>query len=79
MVSENQIDCRRIRMILSKEAMKEELLSREENRKTDVFTAVCENTAFLLDHCEITVPEENTFFVSVDVSEIQIRLSERRS
>ncbi|MBR1968008.1 MAG: DUF3029 family protein [Clostridia bacterium] len=37
----------------------------------DVIKADCDNIIFILDNCEITVPKENEFFISVNCSEIQ--------
>ena len=55
---------------------REELLAYLENNAEikgdcDVLETDCRNIIFLLDNCEITIPENNRFFVEVNCSEIQ--------
>ena len=48
-----------------------------ENIDGDVFSCDCESIAFILDNCEITVPEENRFFVEINaVGLIAIKIFE---
>ena len=38
----------------------------DENVEGDVFSCDCESIAFILDNCEITVPDDNRFFVKIN-------------
>jgi len=44
----------------------------------DVLQNDCEILIYLLEHCEITIPEENRYFVEVDCSEILSSLTWKR-
>lgn len=62
---------------------REELLAYLENNAEikgdcDVLETDCRNIIFLLDNCEITIPENNRFFVEVNCSEIQKHIYNQR-
>ena len=62
---------------------REELLAYLENNAEikgdcDVLETDCRNIIFLLDNCEITIPENNRFFVDVNCSEIPNHICRRR-
>ena len=62
---------------------REELIKYLENNveikgDCDVLEHDCKSIIFLLDNCEITVPESNRFFVEVNCSEIQNHIYCRR-
>ena len=44
----------------------------------DVLKADCDSIEFLLDNCEITIPEKNRFFVTVNCDGIQNYIYSRR-
>jgi len=56
-------------MSLNREQLLEYAIGRAESE--DVFRADCEIIIYLLDHCQITVPEQNRFFVRVNCDGIQ--------
>ena len=48
------------------------------NDECDVLKADCDSIEFLLDNCEITIPEKNRFFVTVNCDGIQNYIYSRR-
>lgn len=44
------------------------------NREQDIRNTDCDIAIFLLEHCEITIPKENRFFVEVNCAGIQERI-----
>ncbi|MBE6651733.1 MAG: hypothetical protein E7613_10545, partial [Ruminococcaceae bacterium] len=62
---------------------REELITYLENNveiksDCDVLKHDCKNIIFLLDNCEITVPESNRFFIEVNCSGIPNHIYYRR-
>lgn len=63
-------------MALSADELREIAIKNAETE--NVFVADCDNVIFLLDNCEITVPNDNRFFVKVNTNNIQRSVWEKR-
>lgn len=67
-------------MVYEKNILEEYVFSHVDlGGEADCFQTDCKLLTYLLDHCMITVPENNRFFVNVNCSRIMIHLINRRA
>lgn len=66
-------------MSLSRDVLLEYALKNiEADKNGDVLEPDCKNIVYLLDNCEITVPEKNRFFINVNCDGIQTQVIYKR-
>ena len=66
-------------MSLSREELIKNMISNyDASEMSDVLEIDCRNVVFLLENCEITIPEDNRFFVCVNCGGIENQIYKKR-
>lgn len=64
---------------MKREDLKSYALKKADATESDVFVSDCDNVCYLLDNCDITVPDESRYFVNVNCEGIQASVWHKRA